>query len=401
VPQLLPFAGLRPNPSIVGALDGVVCPPYDVITEDQRLQLLGRSPYNVVRVELPAGQYGQAAELLTTWKAAGVLTREQAPALYGYRMAYSAPDGQHRETVGVIGALVLEQPGHGILPHEHTTPRAKGDRLELLRATHANTSPIWCLCTEPGLTEAVGPPPSQPGAVATAVDDDGNSHGIWPLPGPATHAAVATVVAARPLLIADGHHRYETALSYWAECCRSGGQDPADAVAPTGAAAVMALVVELSERDVQIFGIHRVVSALPAGTDFLAVFRDGFELTPSHADGRALLDEMARQGAVGIVTPRGALLAKPCAGAPSARYELDSSRVDAALAKLPPHQLSYEHDVGAALAGVRSTGADAAIFCRPARVAQIAATAYGGEKMPPKTTFFWPKLRTGMVLRDW
>jgi uncharacterized protein (DUF1015 family) len=364
---------------------------------------LQRSPYNIVRVELPAGQYDAAAALLATWKSTGVLAREKSPALYGYRMTYPGPDGRPRETRGVLGALALEEPGQGILPHEHTTPKAKSDRLELLRATNANTSPIWCLCTEPGLTTAMGPLPG-PGAqaptVATAVDEDGNTHEIWPIADREAHRAVAAVVGARPLLVADGHHRYETALAYAAERGRH-----APDVAPdrdrVGSAAVMAFVVELSEDHVQIFGIHRVVSGLPAGTDLLAAFRGDFDVTPSAASGTALLREMGRVGALGVLTPAGALLAKPRPRTAAAARTLDSSRVDAALAVLPPHQLAYQHDVAAAYAAVGSGDADAAVFCRPASVAQIAATAYGGERMPPKTTFFWPKLRTGMVLRDW
>ena len=159
MPELLPFAGLRPVPSVAGPLDDVVCPPYDVISDNQRQALVERSPYNVVRVELPDGDYTGAARLLDQWRAAGVLALEQGPVLYGYRMSYRAPDGRARHTLGVIGALVLEPPGHGILPHEHTTPKAKSDRLELIRATRCNTSPIWCLCSEPGLAQALGPVP--------------------------------------------------------------------------------------------------------------------------------------------------------------------------------------------------------------------------------------------------
>ena len=156
MPELLAFPGLRPNPAVTGPVDDVVCPPYDIISPEERIELLGRSLFNVVRVELPDGRYGEAARLFEGWKKNGVLAREKAPALYGYRMTYQAVDGQARHTFGVMGALVLEPPGHGILPHEQTTPKAKGDRLELIRAVRANTSPIWCLCTEPGLVTALG-----------------------------------------------------------------------------------------------------------------------------------------------------------------------------------------------------------------------------------------------------
>ena len=519
MPRLLPFRGLRPNPAVAPLAD-VVCPPYDVINEQQRAELVARSPYNLVRIELPAGDYRGAAALLAQWKASGALRREAAPALYGYRMTHRDAGGGQHETLGVMGALVLEPPGKGILPHEQTTPKDKTDRLELIRATRANTSPIWCLCSEPGLgalllgdeasptragsdaggaddgtragrtqagrtqaggtqaggtqaggtqggrtqaggTRAAGSWPAAQtagdaqgaqgapgphgaarsagpaGLAASAVDDDGVTHEIWPIWDPAVHEAISKLTSAAPLLVADGHHRYETALTYLAEVAPPSTTGPASgpAGAGTGAAAgtghvagqgdatgagdltgtgdaqgagdaagpgaVLALVVELSEQYLQVRAIHRSVSGLPAGTDVLGAFAEGFELSKAAAHGPALLDEMQRIGAVAVVTSRGSFLAQAKPGYPSAAFELDSSRVDAALATLPPHQLSYEHDLDRALAGVRAGHLDAAVLCRPATVAQIAATAHGGERMPPKTTFFWPKPRTGMVLRDW
>lgn len=170
----------------------------------------------------------------------------------------------------------------------------------------------------------------------------------------------------------------------------------------------MALVVELSEDQLQVLGTHRVVSGLPGDVGVLSAFTAGFDVSPArseisgaHAQGQALLTEMTAAGAVGVVTAAGAFLARPRPGTPSAAYDLDSSRVDAALEALPGHDLTYEHDVAAALAAVARGQADGAVLCRPATVAQIAATASGGRRMPPKTTFFWPKPLTGMVLRDW
>jgi uncharacterized protein (DUF1015 family) len=399
MPKLLPFRGLRPDTAVVGRLDDVVCPPYDVITDQQRLALVERSPYNVVRIELPAGDYQQAAALLRQWRSSGALAREPVPVLYGYRMTVPSDAGVDRHTVGVMGALALEPPGRGILPHEHTTPKAKSDRLELIRATDANTSPIWCLCSEPGLTEALGEVPTS--GSARAVDDDGNIHEMWTIFDPATHKAVAEIVGAAPLLVADGHHRYETALAYQAERALASGPDEREAAEEgAGPAAILALVVELAEDQLQVLAIHRLVSGLPGGVDVLAAFTSDFELTRASEHGVTLLAQMSRVGAVGIVTPAGSFLARPVTGTAVA-LELDSSRVDAAVASLPAHQLSYEHDVAEAVEAVRNGRADAAIFCRPATVDQIAATAHGGSRMPPKTTFFWPKPRSGMVLRDW
>lgn len=420
MPSLLPFRGLRPDPA-VALLPDVVCPPYDVISERERARLLARSPYNVVRVELPGGDYTGAAAVFKGWKANGSLRRDAAPALYGYRMSYRDATGVGRETLGVMGALVLEPPGQGILPHEQTTPKDKSDRLELIRATRANTSPIWCLCSEPGLAalfSASGPSAAGTGAVASALDDQGVTHEIWPVYDSAVHQSAARLTSAAPLLVADGHHRYETALTYLDEVraaqasgveARAGSGENA-ALSPInaggssdalGPAAVLSLVVELSDRYLQVMAIHRTVSGLPAGSDVLAAFRGGFVVAPAAGAGPLLLDQMVAAGAVAVVTAEGAFLATPRPGAPSAAPELDSSRVDAALASLPPHQLNYEHDVAGALAGVREGRLDAAVLCRPATVAQIAATARGGARMPPKTTFFWPKPRTGMVFRDW
>jgi uncharacterized protein (DUF1015 family) len=421
MPEFLPFAGLRPDPSLAGPLDGLVCPPYDVITGEQRQVLLDRNPYNVVRLELPNGDYAGAARLLGEWKANGVLAREDAPALYGYRMTSRTPDGQARHTLGVMGALVLEPPGQGILPHEHTTPKARGDRLELIRATRCNTSPIWCLCSEAGLADALGPVPGGDGPArpARAVDDDGNLHEIWPIFDPAAHQSVAAVVAARPLLVADGHHRYETALAYQAERDgehqserngephQSGHQtghrgQAAGAGGPgrAGYDAVLCYVVELAEEHLQVLAIHRVVSGLPAGTDVLGALAPGFELEQTPAQGAALPARMASAGALAVVTRDATYLAVPRLEVPGGGPDLDSSQADAAVRVLPAHQLHYEHDVPAAMAAIRSGAADFAILCRPAPVAQIARTAHGGVRMPPKTTFFWPKPRTGMVLRD-
>jgi uncharacterized protein (DUF1015 family) len=316
-----------------------------------------------------------------------------------------------------MGALVLEPPGRGILPHENTTPKAKSDRLELIRATHANTSPIWCLSSETGLADALGPAPAGPsegglGGLTRARDDDGTLHEIWAVTGPATHDAVSKLVAASPLLVADGHHRYETALAYQAERRasasgadahdgqrgESGGERPG--VIKAGYDAVLALVVELSEQQLQVMAIHRVVSGLPAGFDLLSALGASFELVPTTAEGPKLLAEMAQVGALALVTASGCWLATPRATGAAAGYELDSNRIDAALAELPQHNLAYEHDIAQAVMAIRTGEVTAAVFCRPATVSQIARTAHGGDRMPPKTTFFWPKPRTGMVMRD-
>jgi uncharacterized protein (DUF1015 family) len=178
----------------------------------------------------------------------------------------------------------------------------------------------------------------------------------------------------------------------------SGGERPG--VIKAGYDAVLALVVELSEQQLQVMAIHRVVSGLPAGFDLLSALGASFELVPTTAEGPKLLAEMAQVGALALVTASGCWLATPRATGAAAGYELDSNRIDAALAELPQHNLAYEHDIAQAVMAIRTGEVTAAVFCRPATVSQIARTAHGGDRMPPKTTFFWPKPRTGMVMRD-
>ncbi len=395
MPELLPFAGLRFDPGRAGPLSQLTCPPYDVISAPLRAALAARNPYNGVRVELPEGHYREAADLLARWEGAAVLRREGSEVLYGYRMSSALPDGGVRHTTGVIGALVLEPPGQGILPHEHTTPKAKSDRLELLRATRCNTSPIWCLCAEPGLVAAVGPPPP---SAASSLDEEGNEHLLWPITSPVAQAAVARAVAAAPLLVADGHHRYETALAYQAEAPVPGNPDEGP-----GPGAVMALVVELSEQHLEVRAIHRLVSGLPGAGAVVEAFRAEHDLVAYEGPADELLGTMVTAGSLGLVTASGTYLARPRPGTPSAATPLDSSRADTTLGRLGPasHVLRYEHDVPGALAEVGRGDAQALVLCRPATVAQIAATGRGGERIPPKTTFFWPKPLTGMVLRSW
>jgi|SRR5579875_519276 len=453
MPSLLPFQGLRPNPAITGPLSLVVCPPYDVVDDQDRERLAAKSPYNFVRVEVPAGDYAAAAALLAQWRAMRALVQDAVPALYGYRMTYRTPGGPQRETVGVIGALPLQPPGREILPHEQTTPKDKTDRLELIRATRSNTSPIWCLCPETGLANLVSLD-DQTKSLATAVDGDSVVHELWPVTDPKAHRAVAELTGARPLLVADGHHRYETALAYQAEVGtrrpiyegpagagrqqsgpngpagrgghagtdrddpkdrRSAGQWEAapasfaaaelsaDALGPD---AVLCLVVELSPKYLHVRAIHRAISGIAPGTDLLAELSKTLSLTPARSAGPGLLDEMEAAGAAGALTPAGAFLARPLPGKDAVTKNpdvpmFDSALIDAALARLPSHQLRYEHDPARAFIELSEGKLDAVFLCRAPTVAQIAATARGGERMPPKTTFFWPKPRSGMVLRAW
>src|SRR5690606_38655970 len=197
----------------------------------------------------------------------GILATDGRPSYTVYRMAYVDDAGVAQHTTGVIGALELSPPGTDILPHEHTTPKAKSDRLDMLRSCRANTSAIWGLSLAKGLTDLL-PVDVEP----TAVVDDGEGvvHTVWVVDDTETCAAIAEAVAAHPVVIADGHHRYETSLAYRRE------REAADGAAGD-AEATLAYVVELVEDELTVRAIHRLIDGLPAGTDLVAVLDPWFE----------------------------------------------------------------------------------------------------------------------------
>jgi uncharacterized protein (DUF1015 family) len=396
VPRFEPFPGVRYDPARV-ALDDVVAPPYDVIGPEEREILGERSPYNVVHVDLAhdeggRSRYETARCRFDEWIDAGVLAVEPEPCFYVYRMGFHDDDGVARQTTGVVGALELAVPGEGgILPHERTMSRPKGDRLELLRACRANLSPIWGLSLAADLSalcEVSGPP------LARCTDDDGVHHRLWRLARPAAVAAVAETVASAPVVIADGHHRYETALAWQQEVRaatggRSGDHD-----------LVLAYVVELAADQLSVGPIHRMVSGLPADFDPVAALAAAVELRDAGPPGPDLEGRMAAAGAFAVVTAEGAWLgtAGPTAATTGAG-EPDAALLDGILATWPPHTIEYTHRTDEVVAAVEKGDAGLGLVLRPATVEQISHTAHAGRRMPPKTTFFRPKPRTGMVFR--
>jgi uncharacterized protein (DUF1015 family) len=361
-----------------------------------------------VRIELPDGApgldpYQAAAQRITDWQTAGVLRQDPGANFYGYRMSYTDPAGRPRQTIGVIGALALEPPGRGIFPHERTTPKAKSDRLQLLETAKVNTSPIWVLSMAKGLADAAAAPET----VAGVADADGVMHEAWPIGDPDTIAQIMEIVGSAPVVLADGHHRFETALTYQAQQQDQHKDQRKDQQQDqrqgTGASDfVMALVVELVEDQLSVQGIHRLLRGLPEDFDLVAALGAFFDLTPvgQGPPDATILRRMADGESLALVTKGGTWLldAKP-ETISAAGQDLDSSRLEVALAALPEHDLVYQHGLDLAVGAVTLGEAEAAVLLRPVTVEQIAATGQGGERMPPKTTFFWPKPRTGFVFR--
>lgn len=366
------FAGIRYDTAQV-ALPDVIAPPYDVVDEAERELLAARSPYNAIHIELPIpdpdlelDRYANAAHLLEAWIDAGVLRREAGAAVYVYRMSFAG-----RSTTGVVAALGI---GEDVLPHEETMPKPKGDRLDLLRATRVNTSPIWGLSAGKGLGQLCSA--AVAGLEGGRAEAEGVVHEVWAVTDEAAVSEICGVAGEGPILLADGHHRYETATAHRAE---------SDA---PGAASVMAFIAELAEDELEIGPINRLVKGLPEGFDVAGALAAYFQVDSG--------DE-----GIEMVTHEGRFVLTATADTDAAAgVELDSARLAVALASLPEHELTYQHGRQSLLDAVDSGSAQAAFFLRPPTVAQIAEIAHGGRRMPPKTSFFQPKPRTGMVFRS-
>lgn len=365
-------------------MQNVVAPPYDVINDNRRRDLLARHPLSVLSIDMPeqtAAGYESAAETLTAWLDQGHLTVDSTPSFYLYRMDFAGANDEPRHTVGVIGSLALSEPRDGfILPHEHTTPKAKTDRLELLRATRTNTSAIWGLTPSKGLSALLDTDEAPAGEW---IASDGVRHRYWCLTSPERAAAISALIDRNPILIADGHHRFETSLNYRRE--------------HPDATHVMAFVVELSPHELNVQPIHRLVKGLPSGFDLAGALTAYFELTECGAFASDLPALMAASGSLALLWGGRNWLMRPRPEAMVGVRDLDSSRLDRALEALPPHSLSFQHGVNHIEHALINEQADAGVLLRPVPLDAIEAIAHGGERMPPKSTYFHPKPSTGAV----
>jgi len=392
MPRFQPFSGLRYGPEI--PLDQVIAPPYDVVGPDERARLAARHWANAIHVELPvddakAGldRYEHAARVFTAWRGEGVVEPETSPVFYAYRM--TSPDTT--SVTGVIGALGCEPPGGDVLPHEQTIPKDTTDRLDLLRACRANLSPIWGLSLTPGLSEAYRPE-GEPDA--HAVDDQGVVHSLWVLDDPAIVDEVARGVSASPVVIADGHHRYETAVRYQAERRAANGGSPGDFDL------VMAFIVELAEDQLSVGPIHRTIAGAPSDLDLIEAFQSWFDTVHAGPADEQVVEAIDASDALALVLSDGVWLLSPRREAyETAGSDLDSSLVALVTDKIGGVQLGYHHHWHTAFSAVTTGTAQAALLLRPVTVRQIRDWAQARRRMPPKSTYFRPKPRTGMVFR--
>ena len=339
-----------------GELEDLVAPPYDVIGPDERAEYLSRSPYNVVHLTLPDSEE-QAARDLSAWRADGIVVRDPEPAAWALSQSYVGPDGVSRTRNGVVVALRLEPYDRGVvLPHERTHRGPKEGRLRLLREVQAQLEPLFFLYE--------GRPPAQRPEREPDLEVEGAR--LWRL----RPDGIQQSFADRQLLIADGHHRYETALAYHGEA------------GTPESAYVLAVLVSLEDSGLMIFPTHRVFAREPSER---LPAQDGLQNVEAAL---TALDGVSPDLAAAVVYRDGqAGLAIDGEG------ELDVALVD----RLGHEGISYTPDRDEAVRAVDSGEAEVAVLMRPTRIEDVFAVAQRGETMPQKSTYFYPKLVSGLL----
>jgi uncharacterized protein (DUF1015 family) len=409
---------------VVGSLDDVAAPPYDVIDAAQRAALLERSPYNAVAIDLPKpygetgpqetgdDPYARAAEAMAAWREAGALVADSEPAIWAMSQDYTGPDGTPRSRHGILARVRVEDFSAGqVLPHERTLPGPKQDRLDLTRATGHNLSPIFSLATrDPWPLVAAAIDPDSPWGEAT--DEGGTVTRVWRVGDPQVHAAVSELLAGAQLLIADGHHRYETAIAYRDEV--GGEGDPNfTLMALTG----------LDDPGLTVFPTHRLLSGFREDPERQRRLGEGLrelfeatevpveELDPLGEDGVGvfgLYDAFHRRGfRLRLRDEAIAALDEQLAGKPEAYRRLDAAILETLVLKgiaglgeddiLAKRGLGYAKSVEDSLALIERGAYDVAFVLRPIPVDQVRAICESEENMPPKSTYFFPKVLTGLV----
>jgi uncharacterized protein (DUF1015 family) len=412
VADIQPLRTLRYDTAVAGPLDDLLAPPYDVIDDAMRAELAARSDHNVVELDLPES-YDAAAERLAEWREKGVLTQEDEPTMWALRQQYSAPDGTARTRTGVFARVRVEDYGAGrIRPHERTHPGPKEDRLKLTRATRANLSPIFSLYPDSsGIARETLARVTDAEPFAVVTDTEGTRNSLWRIAAPDDIAALQGALADAELLIADGHHRYETARVYAEEAGGEGDHRY-----------VLMLLVALEDPGLLIFPTHRLLTGLKDDADKQIAIRDtarrDFDieelgdphgLEPPSGNERVAFGYMdsffKRPFRFTLKDQSIADAALP--GMPEPYRRLDTAVLEAIFLRGALHMteddishlrdLDYSKSLDDAIERVRSGAADAGFFMRATPVDQVRNVAAAGESMPPKSTYFYPKVPTGLV----
>ena len=420
--EVLPFEALHYDLGKVGSLDAVAAPPYDVIDAAQRQALLERSPYNAVAIDLPkpfdpadpdsnpsGDPYAEAAARIESWRSEGALVQDEAPSIWALTQNYVAPDGNSYSRHGILARVRVEDYESGtVRPHERTHPGPLLDRLELTRASGYNLSPIFSLSTEDAWPLVEPALAAEPWGEAT--DEDGTVNRLWKVEDPSVHTAVTERLAGAQLLIADGHHRYETARAFRDEV---GGEGPHNYT-------LMSLT-GLDDPGLLVFPTHRLLSGFADDPERQGRLGNGLrelfdaeevpreEIDPAGEDGVGVfgLYDAFHKKAFRLRLKDPAEVDRRLEGMPEAYRRLDSAILETLvlkdLAGMSDHDiderqgLEYAKSVGAALDMVDNGDYDVAFIQRGVPVEQVKDIANTDSVMPPKSTFFYPKVMTGFA----
>ncbi|HEY8501049.1 MAG TPA: DUF1015 domain-containing protein [Solirubrobacterales bacterium] len=420
--EVLPFKALHYDLGKVGSLDAVAAPPYDVIDARQRAALLERSPHNAVAIDLPkpfdpadpdsepsGDPYAGAAARIDAWRSEGALVQDSEPSIWALTQDYVAPDGNSYSRNGILARVRVEDYESGtVRPHERTHPGPLLDRLELTRATGYNLSPIFSLSTEDAWPLVAPALPEEPWGEAR--DEDGTVNRLWKVDDPAIHQAITECLAGAQLLIADGHHRYETARTFRDEVGGEGLHDY-----------TLMSLTGLDDPGLTVFPTHRVLSGFAGDSErqgrlgnglrelFEVTEVDREEIDPNGTDGVGVfgLYDAFHKRAFRLRLKDVGEVDRRLEGKPEAYRRLDSAILETlvlkGLAGMSDHDiderngLEYAKSVPAALAMVDEGDYDVAFIQRPVPVEQVKEIANTDTVMPPKSTFFFPKVMTGFA----
>ena len=429
--DIRPFRGVRFNPDKAGALGDVLCPPFDEITAERRDGLLARSPHNVVRLESPKAEqegadiYAQSAAQLRQWMAEGVLAQDGEPAYYVMQEKYPL-DGGTRQRVGVFAAVHLEEYERAvILPHEFTRRGPKEDRLAMMEACGANFSPIMAMYRDPGgvqtlLWECIAN--REPDCTADA--PGGFGYKLWLLDDPDAVQRLRALLKSSPIYIADGHHRYETALAY-RDNVRGRERVRLDTQASEF---VLMCLVEMEDPGMQLHSFHRALSGL--STDKLSALQEqvyGLFTVESRPLGGMSVENMStfldatwssrggkpalgliepEEGRLSVLSLRGNLTPGSLPHAPTPEmyqceaWLLHSSVLDPVLggSSGDQAQVDFVPELDVLLARIERGECQVAFLVPPLAMDIFESLVSEGQRLPPKTTYFLPKLPTGLVM---
>lgn len=410
---IIPFKGVVYNTEKVAGSE-VIAPPYDVIPPALRDKLYEKSPFNIVRIDFGKDEqadsdthnkYTRAAEALSAWLADGILVQDQAESFYGYEITY-AVFGETRTLRGILGLLRLEELGTGVFPHEETRPKAKADRLNLMYASGSNTSPIFGLYNSPAnvsdtLIKGITTAP-----YLTTTDGDGAEHRLHKIHDTAQISRIQAELSDKPIFIADGHHRYEVALAFKKEMDQKTGR-PADDTTPKPWDFVLMFFANIADEGLTILPTHRLIKGVSSPQTVLDKLTSDFEIVkmPASADicptmraegKHAFGLYMRNQDGWHLLRYRGGKLqdVNPALG------DLDVVIMHQLIINrdLMVNEIAYEMSAAEAVSRVNSGDFDAAFFLNSTEVGDLERVAGAGLRMPAKSTYFYPKLLTGLVI---